>query len=143
MEPFDLQREALVQLKKYGLTDKGWTFYLNPRTTRRLGCCVPAFKTVYIGLGYCYRENAEHVVGTLLHEIAHALVWEACRKAGHGPEWRAMMLMLGQKPERCCKDLAPITKKDIIAAWNHMCKRASHEMIFGRDTYSGVVSTQL
>ena len=48
--------------------------------------------------------NSEAVfLDTLYHELAHAIAhWVHGREVDtHGPKWKAVMVSLGQKPDRC------------------------------------------
>lgn len=56
---------------------------------------------VVINVGVCYDEGRFR--DTLLHELAHAVChWVHGGEAdSHGPKWRAIMVQLGQAPERC------------------------------------------
>jgi hypothetical protein len=56
---------------------------------------------VVINVGVCYTE--ERFRDTLFHELAHAVCyWLHGEEAdSHGPKWKAVMVQLGQKPERC------------------------------------------
>lgn len=49
------------------------------------------------------RENPEELIPTFIHELAHILVRDqyGSKVKSHGPEWKVMMKLLGQEPERC------------------------------------------
>jgi predicted SprT family Zn-dependent metalloprotease len=88
-------------LCKYGLDGCGWYFELD-RAKARCGCC--HYRTKMITLSRFYVTNPvvtmDSIVGTLLHEIAHALAgWEA----GHGAKWRDVCIAIGHtNPTRLC-----------------------------------------
>jgi hypothetical protein len=56
---------------------------------------------IVVNLGM-HATEAEFL-NTLYHELAHAVAfWLHGREAdSHGPKWKAIMVQLGQKPERC------------------------------------------
>jgi predicted SprT family Zn-dependent metalloprotease len=94
---------ALQHMEAQGLLAGGWTFTFN-NATRCFGICQVGFKAGVrfrrIGLSRSLtRLNTEaHVLDTILHEVAHALVGV---EANHGPLWQARARLLGATPEAC------------------------------------------
>jgi hypothetical protein len=56
---------------------------------------------IVINVGVCYTE--ERFFAVLYHELAHAVCeWlHGDIRRCHGPEWKAIMVQLGQEPKRC------------------------------------------
>lgn len=74
-----------------------WSFDINYRAKRRLGCCKYRYKTIELSswvLELC-PEKAEN---TIRHEVAHALVGPGY---GHGQIWKRAAIKLGARPETC------------------------------------------
>lgn len=92
-------------MDKHGLA--GWFFHLD-NARRRFGRCTFTTRTISISLPLARLNSEQHVVDTILHEIAHA---KAGRDAGHGPEWRRAALSVGAKAERCYGDDVVTPKK--------------------------------
>jgi predicted SprT family Zn-dependent metalloprotease len=85
--------------KQHGLDVRGWR--LEFRTyAHRLGSCCSRKRTVALNAFYADRNTEAHVLDTLLHEIAHALVGPSL---GHGPVWKAMASKLGCVPKASSK----------------------------------------
>jgi predicted SprT family Zn-dependent metalloprotease len=94
----DIEQLSSWALNEFGLTDSGWTFSWD-RAVRRAGCCHFSTRRITISFPiFSIEVNREHVLDTILHEVAHAL---AGHRAGHGPDWKAVALQLGARPERC------------------------------------------
>ena len=85
-----------AMLAKYNLTT--WRFGIDV-ARRRAGVCRYHDKTITVSRRFIELNTDEEVVGTILHEIAHAIAGSA---AGHGPIWQAVAKGLGAAPERCC-----------------------------------------
>jgi predicted SprT family Zn-dependent metalloprotease len=81
----------------HGLTSRGWTFRFN-RNKRRLGVCKQDDRRIELSEHYVHRNTREHVIDTILHEIAHALVGT---QHGHDDIWKAMCLRIGASPASC------------------------------------------
>lgn len=77
----------------------------SPGQAGRAGCYsyqgCGAVGHVTINVGVCYTE--ERFMAVLYHELAHAVChWiHADQQDTHGPKWKAIMVQLGQPPERC------------------------------------------
>ena len=94
----DLQKLVLVaaqELTKHNLV--GWTFTFGD-SKRRLGVCKYRLKRIELSEFYASHSADEHVMDTLWHEIAHAIVGPG---AGHGSEWQTVAIRLGAKPHAC------------------------------------------
>ena len=79
------------------LTLRGWTFRFN-RNKRRLGVCKQDERRIELSEHYVRHNNREHVIDTILHEIAHALVGT---QHGHDDVWKSMCLRIGASPASC------------------------------------------
>ena len=66
----------------------------------RLGSCCSRRRLIALNAFYADQNTEAHVLDTLLHEIAHALVGPS---HGHGPIWKAMARKLGAVPKACSK----------------------------------------
>src|SRR5262245_2425444 len=66
----------------------------------RLGSCCSRRRIIALNGFYADRNAESHVIDTLLHEIAHALVGPS---HGHGTVWKAMVCKLGCIPKACSK----------------------------------------
>ncbi len=75
----------------------GWTFRLN-NGRRQLGLCREDRKSIELSRHYVLRNEREHVMDTLLHEIAHALVGT---RHGHDSVWKEMCATLGCTARSC------------------------------------------
>ena len=105
----------------------GCSFKINGRFKRRLGVCrsrrsdgMPV--SVEIAAALRAPGLEAQAMDTLYHEVAHALVGHA---AGHGPEWKAMCVKLGAKPERLASltsDERAVLSEQITAKWTVGCQ---------------------
>jgi predicted SprT family Zn-dependent metalloprotease len=85
--------------EEHGLGAKGWTFSWD-RARLRFGACWPKRKRISLSRVLTELNDTDHVRDTILHEIAHALVFERYGYLrGHGPEWQALALQLGATPQ--------------------------------------------
>lgn len=106
----EVEQWAAEALTRLGL--EGWAFRWD-RAIRRMGCCRPARRQISLSRYFAelyLQENPAEVRRTLLHELAHALVWEWHRVGGHGPLWQHCCALLGIPGERATKrvkDFAP------------------------------------
>jgi len=80
-----------------GLTARGWSFRFN-RNKRRLGVCKQDDRRIELSEHYVLRNTREHVLDTILHELAHALVGT---QHGHDDVWKDMCARLGASPSSC------------------------------------------
>lgn len=103
---------SIKTLLKIGLVDKGWTFVIEKTHSRILGQCDYGRKRII--LRGVHRDDWRDII---LHEIAHALVYEVkgtMRPDGegpHGPTFIAMCALL-----KC--DARPSRSGDLITADN-------------------------
>ena len=95
MELSDAHEIATSLISKHALT--GWAFKFN-RNKRRLGVCKQDDKRIELSEHYVLRNDRAHVVDTILHEIAHAIVGT---EHGHDDVWKAMCLQIGCSPSSC------------------------------------------
>ncbi len=92
-----LESELVAQ----GLAAKGWTAGWD-RARLRFGACWPHRKRITLSRILTEINAREQVHDTILHEVAHALVFERFgRLHGHGPEWKAVAAELGATPRAC------------------------------------------
>lgn len=99
-DPAAVREWASAALKAFGLD--GWRFEFT-RAVRQLGVCRHLTRVVGISKHHLALNSPEQVRGTLLHEIAHALVGPG---HGHGPVWKDAARRIGAKPERCNRTAA-------------------------------------
>lgn len=89
---------ALTLMEKHGLIAEGWTFKLNGRPYKRLGCCWQHRKVIELSSKWVNTPEYpdEELKDTILHEIAHALTpgW------GHSLVWQHTACNIGCKPKR-------------------------------------------
>lgn len=71
----------------------------------RLGSCCFTRHEITLSIHFVMRnyENTEQIHDTILHELAHALVWEHHRERGHGSLWKSWCLRLGAIPRAVAK----------------------------------------
>ncbi len=74
-----------------------WSFRFN-KNKRRLGVCKQDERLIELSEFYVQRNTQEHVLDTILHEIAHAMVGT---HHGHDDTWKAMCLRIGASPSSC------------------------------------------
>ncbi len=94
------------QMEKYGLKD--WKFRWTD-STKTLGMCWHRTKEIGLSRRYVQLNDAESVLDTIRHEIAHAIVGHA---AGHGPLWQAIAIGIGATPRACADDIISAAKYD-------------------------------
>lgn len=82
-------------MSQHGLS--GWSFGFN-RNKRRLGVCWQDERRIELSSHYVSRNTREHIIDTVLHEIAHALVGVS---HGHDKVWKQMCLQIGCRPRSC------------------------------------------
>lgn len=92
MEVIHWARQIMSQ---HGLIQRGWTFKINNRFTRRLGCCTYSKKLIELAGDHIRCDSYDCILDTLLHEIAHALVGAG---EGHNKVWQNMAIRIGAKP---------------------------------------------
>jgi predicted SprT family Zn-dependent metalloprotease len=107
----ETQRLANQLMKEHGLLDKepAWTFGFSNEKTAVGRCYLSQKKIVY---SKWYIDSTDDSIRqTLLHEIAHALVYEEVGKIykhgsndWHGRTWRKKALEIGCRPERVSYD---------------------------------------
>ena len=96
--PDDIREYTLACLAALGLHawDFGWD-----RAIKRLGCCHITARRITLSAHFVRAHLTDHtdiIRDTVLHEIAHAIVWERHRKLGHGAEWKHYCRLLGATP---------------------------------------------
>jgi predicted SprT family Zn-dependent metalloprotease len=85
--------------KLHGLNERGWRLEFR-NYGHRLGSCCSRRRIIALSAFYADRNTEAHVLDTLLHEIAHALVGPS---HGHGTVWKAMARKLVCIPKACSK----------------------------------------
>ena len=76
---------------------RGWSFQFDNSTTRA-GACQYTTRVLSLSFAFAKQALAEEIRGTLLHEIAHALVGHAHH---HDAVWRAKARGIGSSGRRC------------------------------------------
>lgn len=75
---------------------EGWNVRINSRAKGRLGLCNIRKKEIQLSAFITEEEKKD----TLLHEMAHAVCYHVFKQCNHGREWKYVMRMLGQQPNR-------------------------------------------
>lgn len=88
---------------------RGWTFKINRRATRRLGCC--KYRKKVVEVTDFLLADCEKAMDTLLHEAAHAL---AGPHAKHGPAWKRWARTLGADPTRTGHSAAASEMREVM-----------------------------
>jgi predicted SprT family Zn-dependent metalloprotease len=97
MELLEAKDIAQRLIDFHGLTARGWAFRFN-KNKRRLGVCKQDDRRIELSEHYVLRNDREHIIDTILHEIAHALVGT---QHGHDDIWKAMCKRIGASPSSC------------------------------------------
>lgn len=97
--------ETFRLLTENGLT--GWRVRFNPRLTRALGRCIASQKTIEYQPAYMEQNDWEQVLGTIQHEVAHALT----PRHGHDAVWAAKARELGLKNPSAINRTANLKRK--------------------------------
>lgn len=105
MNVFAAKNMAVLYMVQYDLIEQGWSFRLDT-AKRRFGCCMRRQKVISLSAPLTRLNSVEDVKDVILHEIAHAL---AGPNVHHGPEWKAICIRIGAKPERCYNEELVIT----------------------------------
>jgi len=109
----NLQRAQMMAedlMKHYLSPLQGWGFDFD-RSLTRLGYCSFRNWTIYLGKYATSVNSEEAVLGTILHEIAHALVGS---RHGHDEVWRAKAIELGHDGKRCGNIAIKATPKAVV-----------------------------
>ena len=117
------QAEELANslMEVYGLD--GWTLRLN-KNKHLLGLCNYDSRVIELSAPYVLNNTVEHVIDTILHEIAHAL---AGRTANHGPVWKAQAKKIGAIPKACATDAVMPQGR-----WQARCSGCAREFHYHR-----------
>ena len=118
MERSKLIAVAADLFKLHGLDVRGWRLEFR-RFGHQLGRCCSGRRIIAINDFYADNDHEPHVLDTLLHEIAHALVGPV---AGHGPTWQAMARKLGCNPKARSKTGVRIRPGN----WQASCPTCAH-----------------
>ena len=113
MELPDVRRLGLALIAEHRLD--GWRLEFD-RAKRRAGVCRYDRHVIGLSAPLMQLYGEAEVRETILHEIAHAI---AGPRAGHGPTWRKVALLLGSTGERCVGVDAPRTP----GQWVGTCAR--------------------
>lgn len=92
------------------LTDnglEGWKVRFNPRLTRALGRCIPSQKTIEYQPRYMEQNDWAQVLGTIQHEVAHAMT----PRHHHDAVWAAAARKLGLKNPSAINRTAVLSRK--------------------------------
>lgn len=90
---------ANTLMAQHGLTTLGWRVALSSASTRH-GSCSYSTRTIRLSRESIALRDEASVRGTILHEIAHALLADRRRFIKpHGPEWKALVTSIGGTPK--------------------------------------------
>lgn len=115
------QTLALILMREYGLTARGWTFGWM-RATKTLGRCYYQPQIIKLSQSFVDLNGEDKVEETIRHEIAHALVGPG---HGHGDVWISMAYKVG-----CSDPKARCTDHDLVMAKGRFvaqCPACGHE----------------
>jgi len=99
----------------HGLTERGWSARFDDAVTR-FGACSSTRKRISLSRRLSALNDEDEVVDTILHEIAHALAFEAHGEdCNHDARWKAICRRIGARPA-ACYDEAQVTP--VPGAWN-------------------------
>ncbi len=115
MELKDAQDLAATLMQAHGVGHWSFTF---DRATRRFGLTNYTTRTISLSAPLSVLNPEEQVADTILHEIGHVL---AGPRAGHGPEWKAIMRTLGGRPIQYGNGVSP--ERRYTAYCDHCGKR--------------------
>lgn len=123
MNYHEARARAREEMRKWGLTEDGWTFAWS-QAADEFGRCEYSRKRIVLSetLTRLNAENEEEIVDTILHEIAHAL---AGHRAGHGWQWQEKARLVGARPQRTYD-----SKKVAVPAykWTGTCPSCGKEI---------------
>lgn len=125
---------AATLFGQWGLT--GWNIKFR-KMARALGKCYGGRKLIVMSVFHVNNDDANVVLDTLKHEIAHALTFvryggRASGIKGHGAEFRAMAELVGCSPDGC-KATAPVGSVKVVPGnYYAICPGCSTEIQFYR-----------
>jgi len=93
----DAQDMCDIDLRKYGLWEKGWRTNFT-KVTGYIALCDHTNKRIIISIPHLNARSEAELMDTIRHEIAHALVGHG---HGHNAIWQAKAIELGAKPVHC------------------------------------------
>jgi len=91
----DAHNLAHQKMAEHGLTD--WTFSWTHRR-KQCGSCRHSVKEISLSKPVTAVNSEAHVLDTILHEIAHALVGP---NEDHGRKWQLQAIAIGARPIAC------------------------------------------
>ncbi|HSG32703.1 MAG TPA: SprT-like domain-containing protein [Thermodesulfobacteriota bacterium] len=85
-----------------------WILQIKRLSKNRLGQCNYIKKSIELNLDYLEVNSLQRFQNTLMHEVAHAMVYEKYRFDNkwksikpHGKEWKEAAITIGAQPVRC------------------------------------------
>lgn len=116
-----IRAEARELLNAHGLL--AWEFGFNSNV-RRAGVCFYPYRSepgrIELSVHFAEKNSDDEVRGTLLHELAHALVGPG---HGHDAVWRAKCRELGTSTDACYGDEVEMPR----GRWRAVCAGCAHE----------------
>jgi predicted SprT family Zn-dependent metalloprotease len=97
MNLYEAETLAKNLMREHGVSGMGWIFVWLPRSVGQFGVARFGPKEIGLSRPLTLLNDEKEVRDTILHEIAHVL---AGSRAGHGPAWRRVALMIGCNGDR-------------------------------------------
>lgn len=104
-----------------------WNWQWNNNVSR-LGCCKYDMQTIFLSLPWTKKVDDDEALDTLLHELAHAIVFmrygiNAIRRDGyHGRLWQKVCVELGVIPNRLTRTDVKMSDLDVVPKWLVKCR---------------------
>jgi len=121
-----VQAEIIAErlMHQHGLTAKGWKFEWD-NAWRRSGCCHFLKRTITLSRAITEVNPRTHLIDTLLHEIAHALVGVGHH---HDREWKRIARRIGCVATRCSTEQTHMP----TPRWMTECPECGHTILSDR-----------
>lgn len=137
----EIENKANELIEEWMLDGLGWSFRWNTRMVKSVGLCrfrgkrhsktIELSHKIFVDYGIDGETvTEEFAIDTILHEIAHALDYEARGKSAHDYEWKEWAKQVGADPTRTC-DL-PKEVALIVSKWHGICPECGFKTYWNR-----------